>query len=471
MLLAKWQTPIKFAAPLLLILVLKIQPNWLPLLQDLHTARAASFLTTEGLLAIQDAYARQPWNASRAEAAGLAALAAGEYEYALNAVEHAARLGGWTASLHIAAGDAANGLQNTASAIKHWEQALPNDLANTALLTRLARAYEAQAQYPEAAAVLRTLVALEPSNAIAQYRFGVVMSVIDPPTAPAHLSIAAGLDPSVQPFAESLNQAVAAGLDAKDEAYMAGVVGYTLIGLREYPLAKLSLLNAVTTRPQFAEAYAYLGLAEDQLGNDGRYAYHRAIDLNPDLSLAHYLLGLHYRRSSDNEKAIASLQRAFELDPSQAAAAAEIGSAYTEMGDLISAEHWYVQAVNVAPKDVDFWILLAQFYLDNDLKVDEVGLISAQTAVQLAPDSAAAHDALGFAYYLNAKHGLAEQSLLKAIELDNRNQRAYFHLGLLYLDSRRHDLARNALETAVAIDPENAVAGLALRAMARLGSP
>lgn len=468
------QLAVKLVAACLVVLALRVQPNWLPLLRLTEIGQAATgstVLTKDLVAAIDDAYARQPWRGDRAEAAGLAALAVGDWESAQTKLQAAVALKGWTPGLHSAMGDAYKGSGDLTKALEQWELALPDKRTDPYLLTKLSNAYESQSRYAEAAAMLRTLVAVQPDNAIAQYRFGAVLSVTDPPSAPAHLELAAGLDESVKPLADSLNKAVVAGLDSDDPAYSAGVIGYTLVGLQEYALAKQSLLNAITAKPDFAQAYAYLGLAEDRLGNDGFYAYQRALSLDDKLALGHYLLGLHYRRQRDNDQAIPALHRAFDLDPSYASAAAELGSAYAEKADLQTAELWYVQAVNIAPDDANFWLLLAQFYLDHELKVSEAGLPAAQQAAALAPDSTVAHDAVGYGYYLLGQFDVAEPELLKAQSLDPRFSKVYFHLGLLYLDTNRPAEAKRALETAIGLDPDSPLAGSALTAMARLGVP
>ncbi|MEK7312503.1 MAG: tetratricopeptide repeat protein, partial [Chloroflexota bacterium] len=173
------------------IFLLGIQPNWTPLLDDLRIARASSTLNTDSLNAILDAYARQPWQADWARAAALATLGAGDYESAITTITAAASLGGWTPELHIALGDAYNGTGDLDRAIPEWEAARPDRPADASLLTKLAIAYESKGRFEEAAGALRTLVALEPNNAIAQYRFGLMLSVIDPASAPAHLALAA----------------------------------------------------------------------------------------------------------------------------------------------------------------------------------------------------------------------------------------------------------------------------------------
>lgn len=459
----------KLGVTCIVVLALGIQPDWIPLLADLRRASNSPSLTADAYNALQDAYVRQPWNAQRATSAGLAALAVGDYETAKTEIEAAAKNGGWTPDLHIALGDTYDRSGAVEQAIVEWETALPDHLTDTSLLFKLARAYEATERFAQAAVTLRALVDLEPENAVVRYRYGVVLSVIDPPSAPQHLALAAGMDKSVEPFAESLNKAVEAGLQQGDEAYTFGIIGYTLLGLSEYPLAKAALTRALEKRPDFAEAYAYLGLAEDQLGNDGLPDYQKALDINDQLPLAHYLIGLHYRRNGENEAAIAALQKAFELDPSNAAAAAELGSAYTQLVDLPTAELWYRQAVQIAPDDASFWLLLAKFYTEHEIKVEEDGLLSAQKAAELAPDSAEALDTLGLAQYLNGDYNDAEAHLSKAINRDPGLASAYFHIGLVYLETNRPELAKQNLESAVGLDAGGPIAEKAFRALARLG--
>lgn len=459
----------RLGAAFIIILLFRVQPDWLPVLDDLRRAGASSSLTDDAYLALQDAFVRQPWNTQFAVSAGLAAVAVGDYEAAKTAIDTAAAHAGWTPELHIALGDAHIGAGEVEKAIHEWETARPDRLTDVALLTRLARAYEATGRYALAAVTLRALVDLQPENAIVRYRYGVVLSVIDPPAAPQHLALAAGLDESVEPFAESLNEAVEAGLMQNDRAYRMGVIGQALIGLSEFPLAKAALTQAVEERPDFADAYVFLGLAEDHLGNDGLSHYQKALALDDQLPFAYYLIGLNYRRKGQDDQAITALQKAFELDPSNAAAAAELGSAYVQKVDLPAAERWYRQAVQIEPENASFWMLLAKFYTENEIKVEEDGLLSAQRAVALAPDSAEALDTLGFAHYLSGGYDEAELNLSKAISLAPDLASANFHIGLVYLETNRPEQARETLTRAVNLGAGGPVAEQAFKALARLG--
>jgi serine/threonine-protein kinase len=81
---------------------------------------------------------------------------------------------------------------------------------------------------------------------------------------------------------------------------------------------------------------------------------------------------------------------------------------------------------------------------------------NAQKALDLNPDLAAAHIAMGLA--LMEESGRAKESeshLLRAIELDPKNSAAHKWLGVLLTSTKRFDAARKALDQAAQLDPKN----------------
>jgi serine/threonine-protein kinase len=81
---------------------------------------------------------------------------------------------------------------------------------------------------------------------------------------------------------------------------------------------------------------------------------------------------------------------------------------------------------------------------------------NAQKALDLNPDLAAAHLAMGLA--LMEESGRAKESeshLLRAIELDPKNSAAHKWLGVLLTSTKRFDAARKALDQAAQLDPKN----------------
>ncbi len=75
--------------------------------------------------------------------------------------------------------------------------------------------------------------------------------------------------------------------------------------------AKTELQRAIASKPS-AELYTELGLTEGQLGNlpGAAAAFRRALQLNPQLTTAHMLLGVTLRRQGDHAGALAEFRKA-----------------------------------------------------------------------------------------------------------------------------------------------------------------
>ena len=104
-----------------------------------------------------------------------------------------------------------------------------------------------------------------------------------------------------------------------------------------------------------------------------------------------------------SDSAQAALWQALLLDPENAAFRVEMGEAFVDQPDYAAAEEWFQGAVEVAPSDVAFHLVLVHFYLDHLYRIEEGGLPAAQTLVELAPNDARAHDLLGWAYLLSGQ--------------------------------------------------------------------
>lgn len=81
-------------------------------------------------------------------------------------------------------------------------------------------------------------------------------------------------------------------------------------------------------------------------------------------------------------------------------------------------------------------------------------------AVELDPDLAAAHAALGLSYLNNSPKdfGLAERYLLKAVDLQPNEDNAWINLGDLHRAKGDLEQARSNYTRAMSLDPENAIA-------------
>lgn len=452
------------------VLWLAPQPVLRPIALAFQSAQAATVAEdyTAAAEALAQAAARLPYDAATNQRAGLAEISAGRYADAIRHLTLAAAQTGWTSARRIALGDAYAGLQDAPAARAQWELALADAPDDDALLARLANSYEAAGLYPEALLTLTELARVRAGDTSVVYRLALLTAATTPDEALSRLTLAADLSPELQPATNLLIEAIEAGRAAGDDTYTFGRVGFALIQLSEWPLAEVALTQAINRDGEYADAFAYLGLAQDMQGKDGLPSYQHALDVAPASPLAQFLMGLHWRRLGDSNSALPYLKAAQALDPNNPAVAAEIGGAYAALGDLTSAEIWFTEAVRKDEQNADFWLLLARFHVDHDFHMTELGLPAARMAAGLNPSSALAADALGYALFLTNDPINAEKMLLRALELDNDLASAYYHLGLLYQQQARLTEAETVLTHALALDPEGTYGGLALKTLASL---
>jgi tetratricopeptide (TPR) repeat protein len=132
----------------------------------------------------------------------------------------------------------------------------------------------------------------------------------------------------------------------------------------------------------------------------------------------------------------------------------DLAQAYLEEPDYVAAEGWFRAAVQREPEDARFQLFLAQFYVDHVYKVKEEGVAAALRAVELDPESAVAHDVLGWAYHLTGRWRQANTHLQRALALEPDLARAHYHLGALYATGGDVQAAQREYQRAIDLDSE-----------------
>jgi tetratricopeptide (TPR) repeat protein len=252
-------------------------------------------------------------------------------------------------------------------------------------------------------------------------------------------------------------------------AYLYAQVGQTFSRVSEWHLVHETFRNAVKIDPEYAQAWGYLGVAKDNVGQDGESELLEAVRLSPEDPFLLVLLAVHYNRKGDAEGALPILERAFTLDPENPAIAVEFGQAYTTLGDLENARLAFRQATLLAPDEAAFWYLLANFSLRHELEIEAIGLPSARNALILQADSSQGWQVLGYAHYLLGNFSLAQRALHRAIEISPTDPTTQYYLGLTYQAQARTQEAISAWRMAMKISTEHPSAQLAQRALETLG--
>jgi tetratricopeptide (TPR) repeat protein len=391
----------------------------------------------------QRAAQRLPWRTDLYELSGHAYYHAKEYGRADAAYQRAFRYHVLSPEGWVAWGDV-NYLQDDPQrATEIWEQALEQEKPSEYLHSRLAEIYQSQGEYEKAADTLQKYVALHSEDAAARYRLGLLLTLSDPDRALTELLSAAKLDPVLDPAVQTLRTAL--NLAALEESASARLVitGRGLGLIEEWRLARPAFEEAIRLDEQNAEAWAWLGEANQQMGEEGIEALEHAFQINAGSSTVRGLRGLYYQRSGNFREALTEFQTAAALEPENAMWYVSLGEAHANLGDLIRGLEAYQKATTLAPDDPKYWRLLASFCAQNNVNIRDVGVPAAQKAVVLSKEDSLSLDVLGWLLTLDARYDEAGRMLNRALELDPQNGSAHLHLGMLYLQTDDRDSAHD----------------------------
>ncbi len=292
---------------------------------------------------------------------------------------------------------------------------------------------------------LQNQLSLGGGDARTHYRLGLLLTFLNPQQALDELTSASSLNPQFAPAVQTLLAALSQSATQPDPSQQMVTVGRSLGLVQEWDLSIAAFEKAIDINAENAEAWAWLGEAQQQTGQDGSAALDQAISLDHNSVIVRALRGLYWNRQGKYDRMLAEYSLAAKLEPQNPAWQASIGNAHTQLGDLAAALDAYENAVALAPEDATYWRLLAVFCAENGVHIEDIGLPAAQKAVEISPNDPNALDALGFAYFSSGRFANAEQTFLKAIELAPEYFPAHLHLAMNYLLQGNRSAAYNLL--------------------------
>jgi tetratricopeptide (TPR) repeat protein len=449
---------------LLFFFLLAIAPGLAPRPHRFSQAlRDATRAYAYGVLAEATQYAAQaaeyaPWRADLWEAAGRYALWAGDLSAAIDYLK-LAELSGDTAPFDRQRGLSAQGWRDLGDAywqsgdrpqaLHAWQMELVRFGASGELLDRLAQAHYAQGDYAAALANLQALALLEPADAELHYRLGLLLAAQAPPLALEHLDLAASLDAQYRDAASAMRRAVVSARMGDDPAYTLLSAGRALASLGEWDLAAEAFRQATLARPEYAQAWAYLGEALQHVAagspaaaaGDGLEALQKSVRLDSNSIAGHSFLGLYWTRRERYDLAKQYLQAAIRLDPQNPALQAQLASTLAAASDLAGAYMAYQKAVELAPRDPLYRRALIEFSLDYNYSVHEIALPLARQLLAVSPDDAANLALMGRVMLEQDDLASAERFLLQALRLDPGYAQAHLWLGQVYILQNNHPAA------------------------------
>jgi tetratricopeptide (TPR) repeat protein len=434
-------------SPILLSLLLAIvAPLIISGYSELKKAAAAgSYL--EAAEHYRNAAQRIPWRGDLYELSGHAFYYAKDYVQADAAYQkafdrHAFSPQGW-----VAWGDVNYLNKDPKRATEIWEKALEQKNPSDQLYSRLAEIYQSNGEFSKAAESLQEYVAIHSEDAPALYRLGLLLTLSDPNKALSELLSASQLDPELDPAVQTLRTTLnLASLNDSASARLV-IIGRGLGLVNEWQLARAAFEQAVKTDEKNAEAWAWLGEANQKIGvpDGGNAELSQALKLNPNSSTVRGLRGLYFERVGNFRQALTEFQAASTLEPKNPTWFVSLGESYAKLGDLIKALGAYQTATTLAPEDASYWRLLAIFCAQNNANIRDVGVPAAQKAVVLSNADVTSLDVLGWVLLMDSRYTEAERILTQALELDSQNASVHLHLGMLYLQANNRATAYDHL--------------------------
>lgn len=221
--------------------------------------------------------------------------------------------------------------------------------------------------------------------------------------------------------------------------------------------------KAIDLQPSWPSAYAGLANAlRGQRGPDGRprldealAAATRGVELGPDLSLTHSVLGRVYADLGQFDRALAEGQRAVALSPKDPYAHINLGGIYYAQKRYNDAEATYKQAIALDPQWAFPYNALGTLYLNNLARLSDASLQFSK-AILLEPNSPTLRINFGAARARSGDYNEAINQLKRAIEIDPKSISAYHNLGLVYVVQKRYPEAAAAFQRATELDPTRA---------------
>ena len=227
------------------------------------------------------------------------------------------------------------------------ETAVARNQATGAIYSLLAVVYERSGHYENAIPAMRLAINAQPESENFRFQYGLLLTAADAPAAAV-----IRLDEALKTFPNSPRLWLARGIaQIKDN---------------KSSEAAQSINRAIALDAKFAQAYAYLGLAETQLGDydEAVRAYEKALAADGNLGVVHQLIAdvLLEKTDSDKTRIEAELKQAIALAPDYAPSQLTLGRLYVRMERWADAAAALNEVVRRRPDAAEAYYQLGRVY-------------------------------------------------------------------------------------------------------------
>ncbi len=421
---------LRFVVLILIGSLLSFAPSAISVTENtrkLRLAFAAEEYSTGAEILI-DLAEQNPWWTSLLESAGNAAFLGTDYPMAKMAYEKA--LQGTDLSLEgqIKLGQTYLQLGELELAAETWESLEESVLA----LEELASLYETNGDISKAIEVWHKYLTKITDGSTPEliYHYGLLVAADTPPKSLPYLDQVREEYPEVEGISSAIRGAI-----SEEPAYQYVTAGQALAAINQWNLAAYAFERATVLRQDYQEAWLYLGEALqhlDEFEDNILDALETGLALNEDSPLANLFLGLYWQRQGSHNTALDFFQVVEDLWPLNADVRVESGNSLAALGEMNSALEKYQEAIELDPLDGKYYNHLAEFCVNYDYQVKEIGLPASRIAVQFDPSDEIGLDILGQVLLALDDKLNAVKFFQMALESNPVYAPAHYHLGIYY---------------------------------------
>lgn len=409
-----------------------------------------------------------PWRVDLWEQAGRSAWNGSDTESSIHYLEQAEAARSLSPQGLLLLGDAYQVAGEQDAAIDTWTKAHSEGIATTELSLRLQDAYWTKQDYPETTRYLLELADAGPVEVELRYRLGMLLAAQEPETALPHLAQITDSQTDLSEPAAELVSAIRTGLLGNDLAFTLVSSGRALASAGEWDLAALAFHNATQANPDYAEAWAFLGEAQQHLVDspqpgDPLASLEKALALDPTSLSANSFLVLYWRRLGDYERALEHSKAVAAEYPTNPALQAELGASLAYSGIFEEALGAYQRAIELAPRDPAYYHYLVDFSLTYEYQVTQVALPAARQVLLIDPENPVSLTSMAGVLIVLGDLNNAQRFLDHALANDPLNALAHLNLGLVYIMHADRERAAQEWEFVISLAPNSPAAEKARR--------
>lgn len=348
--------------------------------------------------------------------------------------------------------------------------------------------YQSTHQISAAIAVLQKLMELQPNNLFWHYRYGLILMTSQPLEAKEILKTVAINDSAYQNSINILLDPLEHS-QIQDASYLLLQAGRGLASIGEWTLAEEAFQQAISIRPDYAEAWAYLGLAKfhnthpekgetiatdkgtsAQLADEGCYHLRRwlkdhsglaeirnALWLKPRSQVGLVFETQYWLERGYPRLALQSSAQAVKFYPTDKTVLEQYAIVLTQNGSLDTAWQVYHELLQNASDKTAAVKSLLNFDIQNNYQLWEEALPLARTLSYQNPDDAESLDLLAQVLFSLNYIERAKEIFERALRLDPNYAPAHLHLGMIYLQNGQTRLAITELQRAINLEPQSPI--------------